>query len=123
MIFLMTLLILNLIIVFFKIQDLVISEYREEKKIINNINCFKVIVSYTEINLDEDFPQINTIMDEKNYNEEELWVTEDIMSIYHPAYEVKEILEKYYPLEISNKNSFMDGLTKKLTLDEIRFVD
>ena len=108
---------------FLKIKDLVIREYREEKKIINNINCFKVIVSYTEINLDEDFPQINTIMDEKNYNEEELWVTEDIMSIYHPAYEIKEILEKYYPLEISNKNSFMDGLTKKLTLEEIRLTD
>lgn len=108
---------------FLEIKDLVIREYRNEKKIINNINCFKLIVNYIEVNIDEDSPQINIVIDKEVYNEDELWVTEDIISTYHPAYKIKEILEKYYPLEISNKNSFMDGLTNKRIVEELKFVN
>ncbi|WP_343664568.1 hypothetical protein [Chryseobacterium mucoviscidosis] len=50
--------------------------------------------------------------------ESEMWVTEEIRSIYHPAFKVKEILEKYYPLYIKQKNSLVPGMIRKIALHD-----
>ena len=60
------------------------------------------MVSYTEIidaKTNVEFPEFNT-KEEQNHIFLEMWVSENIKTIFHPVFKIREILEKYYPLEI-----------------------
>jgi hypothetical protein len=48
----------------------------------------------------------------------ELWVTENIKSLYHPVLKYKTILQKYYPLEISESIEEMNGIKKMDIIDK-----
>lgn len=61
-----------------------ITEYRNDRKIIHGYDCFKVVL--------------------KNYNPNwvdfVMYVTEEIKLNYHPTIHFEEIISKYYPLEV-----------------------
>lgn len=67
-------------------KPVIITEFREDTKIINGYLCFKVIVSPKE--------------KDKDLQGAELWVTDRIKCRYHPLINHKQVLRKYYPLEI-----------------------
>lgn len=79
-----------------------IEENKKETKIIKDFKCFKVVMSY--FNLEEP-PGFKSLL-----NVIELWVTEDIKSKFHPYIKCKEILEKYYPLHIKHTVKGVEGM-------------
>lgn len=93
------------------------EEFRNEIKEINGFKCFKVILEFKsgpDINKDEGY---NLFLNSKKQIKE-LWVTEQIRSLYHPVLKYKSILEKYYPLEVSESNEVMDGFKTIYTIYE-----
>lgn len=103
---------------FENIKNLKIQEFKKVKKIIKDIECFKIKLSYKKITVfDEknEFPEIKIPDIIVNY-ESEMWVTQKIKSIYHPAFKVKEVLEKYYPLEIKEIHDSSKGVVRIIRL-------
>lgn len=91
-----------------------IKENKKETKKINGFDCFKVIYTFFEDGLDEtdDFA---TFM--KKYPQtREIWVTDKIKSLFHPLVREKEIIEKYYPLEIKQYCKEFKGIEYKYTI-------
>lgn len=89
-----------------KNKDVSIKEFKSDQKIINGLKCFKVIYQYKE-NFDDD--ELSEILTSNEYSSSEFWVTDKIKSLFHPVCRVKEILEKYYPLEIIEKSALAKG--------------
>lgn len=99
---------------FENIKNLKIQEFKNEKKNVKGVECFKIKTSYTTINIFDkknEFPGLK-ILDIIVEFESEMWVTTKIKSIYHPAFKVKEILEKYYPLEIKEQAYAKKGVVR-----------
>ncbi len=92
-----------------------IIEDRENKKLVDGYNCFKVTYQFQENknNADEDYLMFagNTIY------QREMWVTEEIRSLYHPVVFDKSILEKYYPLDILETQSDIKGFERLFKLE------
>lgn len=84
-----------------------ISEDHNDTKNIKGYNCFKVNVTIT-IKIYENDSSSPTIS--KKY---QLYVTDKIKCIYHPVPLPKEILMKYYPLEIIE---IMDPMRTEYTI-------
>lgn len=107
---------------FSKNKDVTIQEFRNERKLINGYNCFKVIykfkVDFSDVE-EIDGVDILGILGVDQVNTTEFWVTEKIQSLFHPICRDKEILEKYYPLEIIQETSFFKGMTMSYTLKSI----
>lgn len=83
-----------------------INEFREETKKINNFKCFKVILLFKpNYNEDDEFENFMN----KYIHKRELWVTDKIKCTYHPIENHKEIITKYYPLEIIESNEVIEG--------------
>ncbi len=80
-----------------------LTEFRNETRVINGFNCFKVVYSYKASNKEFDF-FTNAIS-----NIREIWVTQDIKCNYHPVINEIEILKKYYPLEIVEYSEELKG--------------
>uniref|UniRef100_UPI004048EFFC hypothetical protein n=1 Tax=Gelidibacter sp. TaxID=2018083 RepID=UPI004048EFFC len=98
-----------------KILD--IKEFRDEIKVINGFQCFKVVYSYQIDGMDkeDDFADFM-----KNYPQtREVWVTKSIKSLFHPVINDKEIIEKYYPLEIKEYSDSIKGMETIYTLDQL----
>lgn len=97
-----------------------LEEFKNETKEINGFKCFKVLLEYKSgENADEgldDQDYISFVNSKKQTKE--LWVTENIQSVYHPVLKYKSILEKYYPLEISEFSEAMNGLKTMYVIDE-----
>jgi hypothetical protein len=100
-----------------KIKILNISEFPKVIRKIEGYKCFKVVLTYkpNETKSDYDF----FINDYKQYKE--LWVTKEIKTPFHPVVKEKELLEKYYPLEIIEYSDEIKGMKtiyslKKITL-------
>ncbi|TCC94281.1 hypothetical protein EZ428_05760 [Pedobacter frigiditerrae] len=107
---------------FSKNNEVMIQEFRKERKVINGYNCFKVIYKY-KIDFSDveevDGVDILGILGVDQINTTEFWVTEKIQSLFHPICKEKEILEKYYPLEILQETSFFKGMKMFYTLKSI----
>ncbi len=106
---------------YLKLKDKSIEEFRSEKKIIKGYECFKVIVTY-RIDFNEENDFLEKIID----NEQCIavcWVTDKIKSLFHPVSKEKEILEKYYPLEITYDNPLHKGLSTVYRLKSITLSD
>jgi hypothetical protein len=71
-----------------------ISEDHNDTKNIKGYDCFKVNVTITKNVYENDF--LSPTMSKKYH----LYVTDKIKCIYHPVPLPKEVLMKYYPLEI-----------------------
>ena len=118
---------------FEKVDNIILEEYRDTTKIIEGIECYKVSLNYTYLTKemykaqlpqeddDEFFFQLfGSMMQNKEINME-MWVTDKIKSIYHPILKVKEINEKYYPLEIEMKSSDSEGVLYLYTISELNY--
>jgi hypothetical protein len=91
-----------------------IKEFRNEVKNINNFKCFKIIYTYSEPDVDE----FSTLMS-SYVNKREMWVTDKIKSDFHPIINDKQILESYYPLEITEYSDMMKGCIKEYKIEKI----
>lgn len=101
---------------FSEIKILDFKENKNETKNINGYNCYKVKYSFleTEIN-DED---LNMFM--SNFpTKREMWVTDKIISKFHPIINENEILNKYYPLEIIEFSEMMKGVKTFYKIQEL----
>ncbi len=91
-----------------------LTEFKNKTKIINGFKCYKVLCNYKESQkIDFDFSSNLTT------NIRELWVTEEINCKYHPVINEKEILDKYYPLEILEYSEEIKGFETNYKLDLI----
>jgi hypothetical protein len=97
-----------------------LEEFKNEIRQINGFKCFKVLLEYKSgQNADEgldDQDYISFVNSKKQTKE--LWVTENIKSLYHPVLKYKTILEKYYPMEISEFSEAMIGFKTMYVIDE-----
>lgn len=84
--------------------------YKDSVKIINGFNCYKVLVI-------EDYIE-DKLEGLKTYKE--MYLTEDIHSLYHPMQIRKELLENHYPLEIK---LYSDFLKDKVTYYKAKSID
>lgn len=97
--------------------NITVKEYRNDIKTINNFKCFKVIFEVPE-NMDNTDKQFSELFKDakKIYT---LYVTDYIKSKYHPVINYKIILDKYFPLEITEKNNYIKGTETKYELIKI----
>ncbi|TSE03823.1 hypothetical protein [Aquimarina algiphila] len=88
-----------------------VVEHRDDTKIIKGYDCFKVVVETVERseNTPDAFMNFTFTM----------YVTEEIKCMYHPATKFKRVLDKYYPLEITETNDAVKGYEKMYTVTEI----
>lgn len=101
-----------------KIENFNLVEDKKQIKTINGIKTYKVIASYTKINpanIDNDFPEFNE-PETKDFINIEMWVTSEIKHFYHPIINVKEITDKYYPLEFKITDSSKLGTESNYTI-------
>jgi hypothetical protein len=91
------------------------KEFKNETKIINGYKCFKVIYNYSEPDLGE----FSTLMSQY-IHKRELWVTDKINVCIHPIINDAEILEKYYPLEITEYSDRLKGSVKEYRLVSLK---
>lgn len=94
-----------------------LQEFRNEKRIINGYECFKVIYTY-KIAFSEEEDHLEVISNNEQ-STATYWVTEKIQSLFHPVCAEKSILKKYYPLEIAYNSPFHKGLTLTYKLKSI----
>ncbi len=77
-----------------------IIEHKNERKIINGYDCFKVVYSFKESH--------DELVEFVNFRE--IWVTNKIKTLFHPVIMEKKILEKYYPLQVIEYSNLIEGL-------------
>jgi len=78
-------------------KNINIKEYRNDKKNINDFNCFKVVL------------RISNQSDPEGNETYEMYVTESIDLKYHPIIRYKSILNNYYPMEIKISSVVIGG--------------
>jgi hypothetical protein len=93
-----------------------IKELRNEIKLIKNFKCFKVVYTYSEGDSEEEqLPYFAELMNGYKYTRE-MWVTDKIKSEFHPLVKDREILTKYYPVEITEYSDMTKGMVDKYEL-------
>ncbi|KQB99568.1 hypothetical protein [Pedobacter sp. Hv1] len=105
-----------------KNKEVTITEFRNERKNIHGYDCFKVIYKYKDGSgeeNEEEYDEISTILSLDEFSIAEFWVTDQIQSLFHPICKEKEILAKYFPLEINQKISLFNGMTISTKLKSI----
>lgn len=95
-----------------------IKEHQKENKIIDGYSCFKVVMLYRE-NLENDI-DFENFMQQNYIQKRELWVTTQIKCQYHPIINEKEILLKYYPLEIIESTENIEGFIASYTIESLK---
>jgi small nuclear ribonucleoprotein (snRNP)-like protein len=99
---------------YFKGEGIIsLTEYRTATKLIKGYNCFKVTYVYREQADNEEFQVPEMII------ERELWVTDKIIAPFHSIIRSQQILSKYYPLEITEKMSKVNGFETKYLVENI----
>ncbi|WP_041557578.1 hypothetical protein [Cellulophaga algicola] len=109
-------------------KNIRIYEYRDIRKNILGFDCFKIIIIKNE-NFLKDLEmlevEISSEIKAKYINfleptsEQILYVTEQISCKYHPTINLSEVLDNYYPLEISSTDGVLEGTEKRVILKEI----
>lgn len=94
-----------------------LKEFKKEKRNIAGYKCFKIIYEYYEVSDEEEDEGYAKFAKDKFYTLE-IWVTNEIKSSFHPIIKEKQILDKYYPLEIIETDSTLKGLVKKYSLQK-----
>ena len=89
-----------------KNEVLEIKEFKNETKKINGFKCFKVIMLFKPYYNEED--EFENFINQY-VHKRELWVTDKIKCSYHPIENQKEIITKYYPLEITESIVGIEG--------------
>lgn len=98
---------------FKNINAVEIDVFKDSTKNILGYKCFKIIIkerengSYNKIAFSDLFS--------KAYIYTEMYVTKKIKSLYHPLVSDKNILNKYYPLEIKKYSDILKGYSVIMT--------
>ncbi|GAA0729927.1 hypothetical protein GCM10009430_40620 [Aquimarina litoralis] len=110
-------------------EDIIeIKEFPKYRKNIFGYDCYKVIITKKSDFLKNPMSKLfftnKKILDKyvKLFNDtiiQELYVTEKISCKYHPVIKSPEILEKYYPLEITVKDNFVQGASTTYITEEL----
>jgi hypothetical protein len=109
-------------------KNIQIHEYRNIRKNILGYDCFKVVITRSEDYFKKlEFMELDISPDLKTkykdilepISEEILYVTEQIKCKFHPTTNLSEVLDNYYPLEISSKDGVLEGTEKRVVLKEI----
>lgn len=96
-------------------KGLIINEFKNEKKIIHGIECFKIVVVAKD-DLDvEEMPEFLRNLT----TEYTMYVTDRIKCSFHPVVWYKMILDKYYPLELIESSEFSKGSITKYELEKL----
>lgn len=90
---------------------------RKSRKLIGNYDCYKVIYEYKENNKERDEDYLDYL--KNTIYKREMWVTDKIKSLYHPVIYEKEILQKYYPLDILETQNDIKGFERRFILEKI----
>ncbi len=111
------------------LDNITIKEYRDVKKNIFGYECFKVVITEKKNYMDaiDPFKMFSNSEEiSQNHQEtlryrtiKEIYVTEQIKCLYHPIIKSSNILKKYYPLEIIEKESSIEGSAIRYTLKKI----
>jgi hypothetical protein len=99
-------------------QIIKLTEFKKETKIINGLKCFKVVYSFNHGDQESTFDFFSEVVT----NIRELWVTQEIKCNYHPVINEKEILEKYYPLEILEYSNEIKGFKTTYTIEKFSLI-
>jgi len=95
-------------------KEFSLKEFRNDVKTINGFPCFKVVVTVQE-DAGEDAPdalnKLTTVYT--------MYVTEHIQCAYHPVIRYRSVMEKYYPLEIIEKDVPIEGVEIRYDLAPI----
>lgn len=99
-------------------KGLTINEFRNEKKIIHGIECFKIVVIAQDDLDDEEMPDFLRNLT----TEYTMYVTDRIKCSFHPVVWYKMVLDKYYPLEIIEYSNEIKGVitTYKIELINLK---
>lgn len=89
-----------------------ITEYRDERRKISGLDCFKVVMSVPELTADSEEVFRHRILT--------MWVTEQIRCLFHPVVTEKRILDRYYPVDISDSFDDIRGAYRYTVLTKIR---
>ena len=92
-----------------------LKELPAERKNIKGYDCYKVIYRFHEQYSDSEIPTPDV------KNERVLWVTDKIISPFHSIVRPKQILSKYYPLEIIDKIIDVNGFETSYVIESISF--
>lgn len=98
---------------FDKNEIIKLTEYKNETKLINGFECFKVVYSFKTLGNGFNFTKLSL-------NNRELWITEEIRCNYHPFINEIEILEKYYPLEVSEYSNEIKGVQTTYKIETLK---
>ena len=96
-------------------KGLTINEFRNEKKIIHGIECFKIVVIAQDDIGDEEMPQFLRNLT----TEYTMYVSDRIKCSFHPVVWYKMILDKYYPLQLIESSEFLKGAVTKYELEKL----
>jgi len=91
-----------------------IKEYKDDRKNIFGIDCFKVTVGIRN-DIDDNVYEIQDYLAEY-----EMYVSDKIQYKFHPIIKFESILDKYYPLEIIKRLSFIKGIEYTYTLHTLK---
>lgn len=88
-----------------------ITEYRDERKKVMGLDCFKVVMIT---------PEITAYSEEVfRHHMQTMWVTEQIHCLYHPVVTERRILERYFPVEVSDGFDDIRGAYGHIVLTKI----
>ncbi len=96
-------------------KGLTINEFKNEKKIIHGIECFKIVIVAKDDLDEEEKPDFLRNLT----TEYTMFVTDKIKCSYHPVVWYKVVLDRYYPLELIESSEFSKGTTTKYELEKI----
>jgi len=92
-------------------KEFSLKEFRNDVKTIRGFPCFKVVVTIKE-DAGEDAPDVLNNLT-KEYI---MYVTEHIQCAYHPVIRYRSVMEKYYPLEIIEREMLIEGVEIRYSL-------
>lgn len=94
-----------------------VEEFRNDIKNIHGYKCFRVLIKeldnriFDSISIQDIYPN--------SFIYKEMYVTENIKSLYHSMSFDKKILEKYFPLEVKTYSDVFKGKTNYVTTESI----
>lgn len=95
-----------------------ILEFKRDRKVISGFNCFKIKVKIQNKISDEDV-ELKPIFDLFPYTYYDMYVTKGIKIPIHPHMQYRSILNKYYPLEITEYSDVTKGFEKNIKIRQM----
>ncbi|WP_276977722.1 hypothetical protein [Flavobacterium filum] len=96
-------------------KGLIVNEFKNEKKNIHGIDCFKIVIVAKDDLDEEEMPDFLRNLT----TEYSMYVTDKIKCSFHPVVWYKSILDQYYPLELIESSEFSKGSITSYELEKL----